>query len=194
MQHGNRRGYGSVRAGKMTNFSDFLKYFENTVFNEEELKIFYRSVRKSVILSFFDKRALRELFELEDKCQWPLLRQIADPSLPIYQNADKDLLDVFIRSIEDERALRASKNRMDNDKYWRALFRIIERRIGIFKAIFDFCDKDVRRCETVAERYKRARQRTVEDRKKLWKFGIGAGATALAGMAALSFFSRRDKK
>jgi hypothetical protein len=178
----------------MTNLREFLKSFEDMGFDVEELKIFYRSVRKSVILTFFNKRALSELFKLEDKCQWPLLQRIADPALPIYQKADKDLLVAFIKNINDEKALRAEKSKMDSDEYWRTLFAIIKGRLEIFKVIFDYCNKDVRRCEMVAERYKRSRQRKIEESKKLWKFGIGAGATALAGSAALWYFSRRDNR
>lgn len=178
----------------MTNFREFIKSFENTGIDVEELKIFYRSVRKSVILSFFGKRALPELFKIEDKCQWPLLQRIADPSLPMYQDADKELLDAFIESIKDEKALREGNRRIDSDKYWRALFDIIAGRIEIFKTIFDFCNKDVRRCEIVAERYKRSRQRKIENSKQLWKFGIGAGATAFAGTTAIWYLTRRDKR
>jgi hypothetical protein len=169
----------------MTNLREFLKSFEDTGFDLEELKVFYRSARKSVILSFFNKRALSELFKLEDRCQWPLLQRLADPALPIYQNADKYLLDAFIKSINDEKALRAERSKINRDEYWRALFDIIERRLDLFKAILNFCNKDVKRCVMVAERYKRSRQRRIEDSKKLWKFGIGSGATALAGAAAL---------
>jgi hypothetical protein len=177
----------------MRNLRDFIKSFEGTGFEAEELKIFYRSVRKSVILGFFDKRAVWELFTLEDQCQWPLLQRIADPALPVYQNADKDLLDAFMKSIDDEKAIRAEKGRMETKKYWQALFGIIERRLEFFKAIFNFCNKDVRRCEIVAERYKRSRQNKIEDSKKLWKYGIGAGASALAGAAALWYLSRRAR-
>ena len=176
----------------MTDLGEFLKSFKDSGFDTEELTIFYRSVRKSVILSYFGKRALWELFKIEDKCQWPLLQRIADPSLPIYKNADKDLLDAFVKSIKDEKALRAKKRRMDSDKYWRAFFGIVEGRIEIFKAIFSFCNKDVRRCKIVAERYKRARQRKIADGKQLWKFGIGVGATALANATALRYISKRD--
>lgn len=178
----------------MKTFRNFSIFFEDTGFEPEELKIFYRSIRKSVILSFFDKRALWELFRLEDNCQWPLLQRIADPALPIYKNTDKDLLDAFIKSINDEKALRTEKSTMDSDKYWRSLFFIIEGRLAIFKAIFNFCNKDVRRCEIVAERYKKSRQRKIEDSKKLWKFGIGSGVAALAGAAALWYFSGKEKR
>jgi hypothetical protein len=172
----------------MTNLRKFLQMFEDAGFDEDDLKIFYRSVRKSVILSFFEKRALRELFELEDKCQWPVLQRIADPALPLYRNVDKTLLDSFIGGIRAEGTLRAEKGGMEDGAYWKALRQILEGRTGMYQAIFDYCHKDVRRCEVVAGRYKRARQRRIEDSKKLWKYGIGAGATALG------YLARRDAR
>jgi hypothetical protein len=60
--------------------------------------------------------------------------------------------------------------------------------------IFDFCEKDIRRCEKAAERYRRMMERRIEDKKKLWKFGIGAGAAALAGAAAILSLSKKEKK
>jgi hypothetical protein len=176
----------------MTNLRKFLQLFEGAGFDEDELKIFYRSVRKSVILSFFEKRALREMSELEDKCQWPLLQRIDDPALPLYQNVEKTLLDSFIGSIRAEGTLRAEKGGMEDGAYWKALREILEGRIGMYKAIFDYCHKDVKRCELVAERYKRSRKRRIDDSKKLWKYGIGAGASALAGAAAMWYLARKD--
>ncbi|HET6514133.1 MAG TPA: hypothetical protein VFG09_03160 [Thermodesulfovibrionales bacterium] len=162
-----------------------MKFFEGTGFEPEDLRVFYRSVRKSIILTFFNKRSLSELFKLEDRCQWPLLQRLADPALLVYRDADRNLLDAFIKSINDEKALRAERSKMNRDEYWRALFGIIEGRLEMFKTIFNFCNKDVKRCLVVAERYKRSRQRRIKDGKKLWKFGIGSGATALAGAAVL---------
>ena len=176
------------------NLREFLKSFEDTGIDPEERKLFYRSVKKSIILSYFGKRTLSELFKIEDKCQWPLLQRIADPSLPIYRNADKDLVDEFIKSINDEKTLRADKSRMDRDEYWRALFYIIQGRLEIFKIIFNYCNKDVRRCELVAERYKKSRPRKGDDSKHLWKLGNCTGATALAGVAALRPISRKGQR
>ena len=174
----------------MTNLREFIRSFEHSGIGEEELKIFYRSIRKSVILSYFDKRAISELLALEDKCQWPVLRRIADPKLSVYRKADKALLNAFINSIRAEEVLRAEKVGMDRDKYWSAMTVILRARIELFKDIFSFCRKDVRRCELVAARYRRARQLKIDDGKKLWKFGMGAGATALAGAAAIWYFSK----
>jgi hypothetical protein len=178
----------------MINLKEFLKTFKGTDFREEELKIFYRSVKKSIILQHFGKRALPELFKLEDKCQWPVLQRIDNPELPIYQEADRTLLNRFIENIKEERALREEKDKTDKYKYWSRLRFIIEDRLELFKDIFDFYDRDIKKCAMTAERYRRMRERRVENRKRLWKFGIGAGATALAGAAAIWYLSKREKK
>ena len=178
----------------MIHLKEFLKTFKGTDFKEEELKVFYRSIKKSIILQHFGKRSLPELFKLEDKCQWPILQKIDDPGLPIYKDADRTLLNRFIKSIKQEQALREGKDKTDKYKYWSGLRSIIEERFELFKDIFDFCEKDIKRCETVAERYRKMRERRIENRKKLWKFGIGAGATALAGAAAIWYLSKKEKK
>ncbi|MCL4536090.1 MAG: hypothetical protein M1610_00640 [Nitrospirae bacterium] len=178
----------------MINLKEFLKTFKGTDFKEEELKIFYRSVKKSIILQYFGKRALPELFNLEEKCQWPILQRLDNPELSIYRNADRTLLNRFIKNIKEEKALREEKDKTDKYKYWSGLKSIIEDRLELFKDIFDFYDRDIKRCEMAAERYRRMRERRIENRKKLWKFGIGAGATALAGAAAIWYLSKKEKK
>ena len=178
----------------MIHLKEFLKTFKGTDFKEEELKVFYRSIKKSIILQHFGKRSLPELFKLEDKCQWPVLQKIDDPGLPIYKDADRALLNRFIKNIKEEKALREEKDKTDKYKYWSGLRSIIEERFKLFKDIFDFCERDIKRCEMVADRYRKMRERRIENRKKLWKFGIGAGATALAGAAAIWYLSKKEKK
>ncbi len=178
----------------MINLKEFLKTFKGMNFREEELKIFYRSIKKSIILRYFGKRSLPELFKLEEKCQWPILQRIDNPELPIYKEADRSLLDRFIKNIKEEKALREGKDKTDKYKYWNRLETILEERIELFKDIFDFCEKDIKRCDMVADRYREMMERRIENRKKLWKFGIGAGATALAGAAAIWYLSKKEEK
>ncbi len=178
----------------MINLKEFLKTFKGMNFREEELKIFYRSIKKSIILRYFGKRSLPELFKLEEKCQWPILQRIDNPELPIYKEADRSLLDRFIKNIKEEKALREEKDKTDKYKYWNRLETILEERIELFKDIFDFCEKDIKRCDMVADRYREMMERRIENRKKLWKFGIGAGATALAGAAAIWYLSKKEEK
>lgn len=178
----------------MINLKEFLKTFKGMNFREEELKIFYRSIKKSIILRYFGKRSLPELFKLEEKCQWPILQRIDNSELPIYKEADRSLLDRFIKNIKEEKALKEEKDKTDKYKYWNRLETILEERIELFKDIFDFCEKDIKRCDMVADRYREMMERRIENRKKLWKFGIGAGATALAGAAAIWYLSKKEKK
>ncbi|MDI6729097.1 MAG: hypothetical protein QMD44_09275 [Thermodesulfovibrionales bacterium] len=178
----------------MINLKEFLKTFKGMNFREEELKIFYRSIKKSIILRYFGKRSLPELFKLEEKCQWPILQRIDNPELPIYKEADRSLLDRFIKNIKEEKALKEEKDKTDKYKYWNRLETILEERIELFKDIFDFCENDIKRCDMVADRYREMMERRIENRKKLWKFGIGAGATALAGAAAIWYLSKKEEK
>lgn len=178
----------------MINLKEFLQTFKDMDCKEEELKVFYRSIKKSIILQHFGKRALPELFKLEDKCQWPVLQRIDNPELPIYKDADRPLLNRFIKNIKEEKALREEKDKTDKYKYWSELMSIIDERLELFKDIFDFCEKDIKRCETVADRYRKMRERRIENRKRLWKIGIGAGTAALAGAAAMWYLSKKEKK
>jgi hypothetical protein len=178
----------------MIGLKEFLIIFKGTDFNEEELKIFYRSIKKLIILQCFGKRALSELFKLEDKCQWHVLRRINNPELSIYNKADRELLDKFIKNIKEEKVLREEKDKTDKYKYWSRLRSIIEDRLELFKDIFDFCEKDMKICEAAAERYRRMREQRIEDKKKMWKFSIGAGVVALAGASAILSLSKKEKR
>jgi hypothetical protein len=175
-------------------FKEFLKIFEDTDFTREELGKFYYSVRKSVILRLMGKRSWHEIFKLEEKCQWPVLRIIGDPGLPIYKGADKSLLDRFIGTISEEKNLRERKPSLDRVKYWTLLQSVIDERIDLFTGIFGFCGKDMEHCEAVAARYSRIRERRIRNRKKMLRIGIGTGAATLAGAAAIWYISKKDRK
>jgi hypothetical protein len=116
----------------MISLKEFLITFKGMDFNEEELKIFYRSIKKSLILQCFGNRSLPELFKLEDKCQWTVLQRINNPELSIYNKADRDLLDKFIKNIKEENLLREEKDKTDRYKYWSRLRSIIEDRLELF--------------------------------------------------------------
>ncbi|NTU42154.1 MAG: hypothetical protein HGA78_03710 [Nitrospirales bacterium] len=170
---------------------EFIRTFQGLGFGQRELKLFYTSVRKSVILASMGKGLLTELFSLEEKCQWPILQAIDDPDLPIYKGADKALLRSFIAGIKKEKELRTQKKIMDKVRYWTALRSVIEERTELFKRIFDFSRKDMRHCDLVAERYKGFLER--RRNRRMWQIGIGAGAATLAGSAAYLYFSRKKK-
>ncbi len=172
----------------MITLKEFLKIFAETGFERSALRDFYRSVRKTIILSYLGRHSWPEILRQEEKYQWPILRRIDDPDLPLYQGADKALLDAFIKSIVKEKDLRAQKGN------WRALQELIEERAGLFKNIFDYSKKDTQLSETVAQRYKMILDKKTKKRRTAWGIGIGAGAAAAAGAAAFWYASKRDKK
>lgn len=178
----------------MISFKELLSIFSGTDFTEEELRSFYYSVRKSVILKNVGKRAWPELFKLEERCHWPVVQRIDDPKLPIYREADRVLLERFLKTISEEKNIRGQRHYIDKVRYWTMLqFRIGER-IELFTQIFGFSKKDMRYCEKAAERYSMRIEKRIKNRKRLLQIGIGAGAATVAGAAALWYFSKRDKK
>ncbi len=178
----------------MVTFKEFSAIFKGTDFTNEELRKFYYSVRKSIILRLVGKRSWPEIFNLEGECQWPVLRKIGDPGLPIYEGADRALLERFMKTISDEENLRQYRSSLEKVRYWSLLQSLIDQRIELFTHIFGFSKKEMRHCEMIAERYSTIRERRIRNRKKLWKIGIGTGAATLAGAAALWYISKKDKK
>ncbi len=178
--------------GTMISLKEFLKIFRDTGFERPVLENFYRSVRKSTILLHLGKRSLSEIFQQEENHQWPILQRIDNPDLPLYRGAEKDLLDAFIKTIENEKTLRKQKKHMERVKYWNSLLEIIEKRAELFRSIFNFCKKDDRHCEAVAERYKRIGDRRARKRRTAWGLGIGAGTAA--GAAALWYITKKERQ
>ncbi len=178
----------------MITFKKFSAIFKGTDFTSEELRKFYYSVKKSIILRLVGKRSWPEIFKLEEKYQWPVLRNIGDPGLSIYEGADKALLERFIKTISEEKNLREHRSSLDKVRYWSMLQSLIDERIELFTHIFGFSKKEAEHCGKVAERYTRIRERRIKTRKKMLKIGIGTGAATLAGAAALWYISKKDKK
>ena len=178
----------------MTSFDEFRTIFKGIGFEDEELKRFYYSIKKCLLLRYLGKRSWQDLIKVEEKCQWPILQRIADPKLSIYRGADKELRDKFIKSISEEKNIREQKISTAKVPYWTRLRSLIEDRIELFTHIFGFSKADIRHCEAVADRYSKIVEKRAEDRKKLWKIGIGAGAVTLAGAAALWYISKKEKK
>ena len=175
----------------MISLKDFLKVFRDTDFERPALENFYRSVRKSTTLLHVGKRSLSEIFQQEENHQWPILQRIDNPDLPLYRGADKALLKAFIKTIEKEKNLRELKGQTGRVKYWSSLQEIIEERTELFRSIFNFCKKDDRHCEAVAERYKRLTDRRAKRMRTAWGIGIGTGAAA--GAAALWYIKKKDR-
>ena len=177
----------------MITFDELSSIFKGTDFTEKELRTFYHSVKKSLTLRLVGKRSWPELFKLEESSQWPLLRKIGDPKLPIYKGADKVLLDRFLGTIAEEKDIREQRSSLDKVSYWTRLRSVIAERIELFAWIFDFSEEDIRHCEMVAERYLMMRERSIQKRK-MWQIGVGTGAATLVGAAALWYISHKEKK
>jgi hypothetical protein len=175
----------------MISLKEFLKIFRDTDFERPALENFYRSIRKSTILLRLGKRSLSEIFQQEENHQWPILQRIGNPDLPLYRGADKVLLKAFIKTIEKEKNLRERKGQTERVKYWSSLQEVIEERAELFRSIFNFCKKDDRHCEAVAERYKRITDRKAKKMRTAWGIGIGAGAAA--GAAAIWYITKKER-
>jgi hypothetical protein len=176
-------------------FKKFSSVFSGAGFAEGQLREFYTSVKKSVILHNLGKRSWPELFKIEERCQWPVLGKIDSPDLPIYRGADPELLDRFIKTIKEEKETRGRKSSTEKVRYWTKLQALLEERIALFTHIFGFSPEDMKYCETVAERYGKILERKARNRKKKWQIGVGAGAAAtLAGAAAYWYISKKERK
>ncbi len=177
----------------MLTFKGLLSIFKGTEFAPEELREFYDSVKKLVILKIAGRRFRPEIFRIEEQAQWPVVRRIGDPGLPIYKGADEALLERFITTIDEEKKLRKRKSSLDKVRYWTVLQSLIDERIELFTTIFGFTEKDFRYCEKVAERYSKMVEVRMRNRKKMWTIGLGTGAATLAGAAAWYIY-KKDKK
>jgi hypothetical protein len=179
--------------GSMVTFKGFLSIFKDTEFTVSELRIFYFSVKKSVILRQAGRRFWPEIFKLEEQSQWPVVRRIGDPNLPIYKGADRALLERFIKTIDEEKRIRERKASFDKVRYWTLLQSLIDERIELFTNIFGFTEKDFKYCEIIADRYSKIVEKRIKNRKKIWTIGLGTGAATLAGAAAWYMY-KKDKK
>lgn len=178
----------------MITLKEFLSIFKSLGFSDDELRAFYHSVSKTVMLRFEGRRSWSEIFRIEEQCQWPVVRRIDDPKLPIYKGADKVLLERFIETIHEEKSLRSRKAHLDKVRYWTRLQMVIDERIELFTQIFGFSDEDIRHCEMVAARYSKMVDGRTARRKKLWTIGIGTGAAATLAGAAAWYLYKKDKK
>ena len=177
----------------MISFEEFKVIFRETGFNERELQRFFCSIKKSVILGHVGKRVWPELIKLEAQYQWPILQKIADPKLSIYRGADRELLDRFIKTIDEEKVVRGQRAPLGKISHWTQFRSILRERTELFTHIFGFSEEDARYCEKVAARYLHILEKRTKNRKKMWTIGIGAGAATLAGAAALWYMSKKKK-
>lgn len=163
----------------------FFKIFKNSHFSKKELHQFYRSSRQLLALMLIKGKARHKILEIEEKYQWPVLKQLNNPDLPIYAGADKKSRDEFIRLINAEMEARL--------RSWGETLSIIEERTEIYKQIFSLTKKDIKHCQRLAERYEKLLQR--EKRKRIFKtIGVGAGIAVVAGAGAYLITKKKNGK
>ncbi len=179
----------------MLSYSEFLRIFQSIGLSEDEIRQFYRSVKKSIILRHLGKQAWTEIFRMEEEFQWPVLQRIDNPNLPIYQGADRTLLDAFIQNIRKEKKIRMQKGGKGKETGWIAFQTILGERIELLKDVFGLSQKDREFCTRISERYRKAIEKRIREKKKAaWMVAAGAGAATVASAATLWYLSKKEKK
>lgn len=188
----------------MISIEEFLEIFKNTNFPRKTLIRFYKSIRKSVTLyhvgghgskkrkNHLSKKAMPFLLKIEEKDQWPILKQIDNPKLDIYKDANPVLLQEFINSIRDEKELRSEgkiTNRVYKEDAWLILRILVQTRTELYKDIFGFSKKDIEHCKKAALRF----ERILNKRRKEGLLKTGIGAAALGAAAAGTYFFIKGK-
>ena len=168
----------------MIDLEEFFKIFEDTGFSKEILARFHRSIRKSVILSYAGRKGLPLLLKTDQKEQWPILKEIGNSQLGIYNGADPELLTAFIATI---------KNQKENNS-WLTLQASAQKRAGLYKTIFDFTPKEVESCERIGRKFEAVLVAKNKKRRLKLMIAIGSGVAAAgaAGASAYVWWKRKD--
>lgn len=181
----------------MISQKEFLEIFKeaNTEIEEDALKAFYRSVKKSILYSYGgEKSTLSILFDLEKSYQWPILKKIDDPALPIYKGVNQALLNAFINSIKSEKHLKGieikpQERDLTEGDAWTIFRLLIKDRLELYKEIFDFSPEDLAKYEKIWERYERNVARREKNNLKK-SIAIGTGIAVL-GAAIYKYYQKR---
>ncbi|MBU2109434.1 hypothetical protein KKB71_00525 [Patescibacteria group bacterium] len=180
----------------MISIEKFLEIFKNTDFPRKKRVRFYHSIKKSVVLCEVGRKAMDLLLKIEEKDQWPILKEIDDPELDIYKDADQVLLNEFINSIKDEKELRSEgkiRDRVCKKDAWLILRILVQARTELYKNIFSFSKKDLERCKKSTIRFERIFNKKRKER--LLKTGIGVVALGAAAAGAYLLTKKsKDKK
>ena len=158
----------------MISQEEFLKIFQKEKgFSQDELIRFYRSIERTVILSYAGKYGLSLLLKLCLKDQWPVLKRIDESSLGIYKGADVELLDAFIQTIR----------RQKEKNTWITLERSVYERAGLYELIFDFSPAEVERCIKLGKKFEKLAIQKAK-RCKIVFGALGAGAAVAGAVGA----------
>lgn len=182
---------------------EFLKKFSR-YFRMNMLNLFYDSIPEMFAYSFFKKKGQCKLFDLEVRCQWPILRQLGRTDLQIFSDAENiETVKKFVDLICEEKMLRRTGT-------WDEFNSVIRRRLALYKDIFNINSRDMAKFRKLSEMYgeklkdeRKSRKESnlsfiesvkTEKSKKFWKkVAIGAGAAAAivgTGLAGKTIYAR----
>ncbi len=188
-------------------FQKFSRYFP-----QYKLRSFYESIPSMFAYAMLKKQGQSKLFELEEKYQWPILRSLDRPDLPIFRDAENaETVQKFINIICKEKELRRKGGT------WEDFSSVIRERLMLYTYIFGINKKDIRNFKELSEKNadkifeekkakKESDQAYVEllkkaKRKKLLKkvaaiTGAAAAVvgTGLAGKAVYSHIKNKKEK
>jgi len=170
----------------MISLEELLKIFENANFIQKALSRFYRSIRKSVVLSYAGRSALPLFLKLDEEVQWPILKEIDDPNLSIYEGTDPELLAAFIQTI------RVQKERNS----WLTLQKSVQERARLYERIFDFSPQEIAACKREGRRFEEILIKKSRKRRLMIGVGVGGGiaAAGAVGAGAFLWWKAREKK
>lgn len=167
----------------MISRGEFLKIFKDTSFPQKDLGRFHRSIKKSVILFYAGRNSLPLLLKLVTEDQWPILKEIDDPNLSIYEGADPELLAAFIETIK----------RQKENNSWLVLRDSAQKRAELYERIFDFSPQEIEVCKRVGIKFEEILIKKSRKRRLMVGGGIAAaGAVGAAG--AFLWWKNREKK
>jgi hypothetical protein len=164
---------------------EFLKIFEKSPeFSRAELIRFYRSVRKSIMLSYAGRKGIPMLTDIDQKYQWPVLRRMDDPKLSIFEGADAELLSVFLQTIQKQK----KKNS------WPAVREMAQKRARLYPSIFGLTREELDICVKIGI----ALEKKLIKKHNAWKMAIGFGTAGIVVVGAAAgaglYLKKKNKK
>ncbi len=174
----------------------FLEIFlksEDVALFEEDVSSWHETARKAVIISLCGEKAFPRLELLIKKMHWPILKDIDNPQLDIYQRRFAEspaLVKKFTDLIKRKKEIVARKGK--HSDYRKIIYGIV----GCYPAIFDFNKDDEKYIKRNIPRYEKvliARTRR-ERNKKLAMVAALVGGTVLAGYGLKKLIDHSKEK
>jgi len=175
---------------------DIFKNSKDVNFPLEKIDEFYYSIGKSIICLYAGKYGWAKLSKIESEIQWPILSQLDNPNLDIYKSAiQRDSVNLFIKSIKEEKAIRAQKGKLTKNDTLIVFRLLIMDRVESFKVIFDFNKDDIKYCQKAAERYIRFQIRAKKQKQENFiKLGIWSGVALGGGYLVHKIIKKDENK